>query len=141
MRRVTKSEYLALAEAWANEAGTSLKVRGTPDEPKILTNPDPTVRALWRCALQLARPGAQHARRRRGGGLMATVSLFIDARPILATIDRIMQLQLTPQLCRHAAAMLSDGAVYEIQPDGEGYRIVPSIQMLRLLEQYEGAEG
>lgn len=54
MRRVTKAEYLALAEAWANEAGTSLKVHGTPDEPKILTNPDPTVRALWRCALQLA---------------------------------------------------------------------------------------
>ena len=53
MRRVTKTELHALAESWANEAGTSLSVRGTPDEPKILTHPDPTVRALWRCALQL----------------------------------------------------------------------------------------
>lgn len=54
MRRVTKAELLALAESWANEAGTSLTVHGTADEPKILTNPDPTVRALWRCALQLS---------------------------------------------------------------------------------------
>lgn len=35
MRRVTKTELQALAESWANEAGTSLSVRGTADEPKI----------------------------------------------------------------------------------------------------------
>lgn len=54
MRRVTKTKLMALAESWANEAGTSLTVRGTVDEHKLLTNTDPTVRALWRCALQLA---------------------------------------------------------------------------------------
>lgn len=54
MRRVTKAKLTALAESWANEAGTSLSVRGTVDEHKLLTNTDPTVRALWRCALQLA---------------------------------------------------------------------------------------
>lgn len=54
MRRVTKAQLLALAESWANEAGTSLSVRGTIDEHKLLTHTDPTVRALWRCALQLA---------------------------------------------------------------------------------------
>lgn len=68
---------------------------------------------------------------------MATVSVFIDVRPILAAIERVMQLQLTQQLCRHVEAMLRDGAVYEIQTAGEGYRIVPSIQLLRLLEQHE----
>ena len=72
---------------------------------------------------------------------MATVSFFIDASPILAAIDRFMRLQLEPRLCRHVEAMVRDGAVYEIQPAGAGYRIVPSIQMLRLLEQYEGVQG
>ncbi len=54
MRTVTKARLLQLAESWANEAGTSLSVRGTVDEHKLLTAADPTARALWRCALQLA---------------------------------------------------------------------------------------
>lgn len=137
MRRVTKAQLLALADSWAADAGMSLAMRGTPDEHKVLTNPDPTARAVALC-VAARRPGECLEGDRRGaGGLMATVSFFIDARPILAAIDRIMQLQITPQLCRHVEAMLRDGAVYEIQPAGEGYRIVPSIQLLRLLEQHE----
>ena len=54
MRRVTKAQLTALADSWAADAGMSLAMRGTPEEHKVLTNPDPTARALWRCALQLA---------------------------------------------------------------------------------------
>ena len=54
MRRATKANLLALADAWAADAGMALAMRGTPDEHRILTNPDPTARALWRCAVQLA---------------------------------------------------------------------------------------
>jgi len=53
MRRVTKAQLTALADSWAADAGMSLAMRGTPEEHKVLTNPDPTARALWRCALQL----------------------------------------------------------------------------------------
>lgn len=54
MRGMTKAKLLALADSWAADAGMSLAMRGTSEEHKILTNPDPTARALWRCALQLA---------------------------------------------------------------------------------------
>ncbi len=54
MRRVTKAQLIALADSWAADAGMSLAMRGTSEEHRILTSPDPTARALWRCALQLA---------------------------------------------------------------------------------------
>lgn len=54
MRRATKANLLALADSWAADAGMASAMRGTPDEHRILTNPDPTARALWRCAVQLA---------------------------------------------------------------------------------------
>lgn len=42
----------ALADAWAHEAGMSLEWR-TLVGASVLTDPDPTKRALWRCALEL----------------------------------------------------------------------------------------
>jgi len=60
------------------------------------------------------------------------------AGEVLARLDR---LPVTPGLWRHIEAMARDGAMFEVHRalPGTGctHRIVPSIQVLRLLEQHE----
>lgn len=52
MRNEVLLSALSLAEDWANSAGRTL---AWGDSLAMLTEPDATRRALWRCALELAR--------------------------------------------------------------------------------------
>lgn len=67
--------------------------------------------------------------------------ISFDVRLADDVVKRLKQLPATPALWRHIQAMVRDGAVFEVHrlPTSTGWthRIVPSIQVLRLLEQYE----
>ncbi len=72
---------------------------------------------------------------------MAYVSISFDLRLVAGVLERARNIRSTPGLRRHLEAIVRDGAAFEMQrapaESGCTYRIVPSIQLLRLLEQHE----
>lgn len=65
----------------------------------------------------------------------------VDMSVVNGVLDRLDRLPKATGLVRHVEALARDDAAFEVQSaplsTGCTHRIVPSIQMLRLLEQYE----
>jgi len=73
--------------------------------------------------------------------MASVVRITFDMGVVLNVLGRLHRLPETAELFRHLEALVRDDAAFEVQaaPAGTGctHRIVPSIQLLRLLEQHE----
>ncbi len=68
---------------------------------------------------------------------MNIVHIHVDAQPVMAALDRLLAISLTEELRRHVEAMVADLSVFDVQQEGADVRLVPSAELMRLVEQHE----